>query len=129
MQTCFFAISGVLPREEAIQQIKHAAELTYGKRGKRVVEQNFRAIDATLEHLHQVEVPSKADSDWDKRAPVPAEAPEFVQQVTGEIIAGRGDAIPVSLLPADGTFPLRSRSGRRRFAPSAASVHWSVPTG
>jgi len=114
MQTCFFAISGVLPREEAIQQIKHAAELTYGKRGKRVVEQNFRAIDATLEHLHQVEVPSKAGSDWDKRAPVPAEAPEFVQQVTGEIIAGRGDAIPVSLLPADGTFPLGTAAFEKR---------------
>jgi len=114
MQTCFFAISGVLPREEAIAQIKHAAEQTYGKRGRRVVEQNFRAIDSALEHLHKVEVPSQANSDWDKRAPVPADAPEFVQKVTGEIIAGRGDAIPVSLLPADGTFPLGTAAYEKR---------------
>ncbi|MFO7593859.1 MAG: pyruvate:ferredoxin (flavodoxin) oxidoreductase [Pseudomonadota bacterium] len=105
MQTCFFAISGILPRDEAIRSIKDAVEKTYGKKGKTLVEMNFRAIDASLANLHQVAIPGDATSDFEKSPAVPADAPEFVHKVTAEIIAGRGDALPVSLLPADGTYP------------------------
>ena len=114
MQTCFFAISGILPREQAIAAIKQAAEKTYGKKGRRIVELNFRAIDAALADLQEVSVPGRADSDFEQRPPVPAGAPQFVQRVTGEIIAGRGDAIPVSLMPADGTFPTGTAAFEKR---------------
>ena len=105
MQTCFFAISGVLPREEAIRKIKDAIEATYGRKGRELVEKNFAAVDRTLEHLYEVKVPDEATST---RAPlpiVPAEAPPFVQQVTAVMMAGRGDELPVSAIPADGTYP------------------------
>jgi len=105
MQTCFFAISGVLPREEAIAAIKHSIEKTYGKRGEVVVQKNFAAVDQTLDHLHEVAVPAEATSTFDVVPPVPAAAPAFVQNVTARIIAGQGDSIPVSALPPDGTFP------------------------
>ncbi|MGH9650597.1 MAG: 2-oxoacid:acceptor oxidoreductase family protein, partial [Terriglobales bacterium] len=114
MQTCFFAISGVLPREEAIAAIKHAIEKTYGKRGEAVVKKNFAAVDATLEHLHQVKVPEAATSTFDIRRPVPIEAPEFVQKVTAKIIAGEGDSLPVSAFPVDGTFPSATAQWERR---------------
>jgi pyruvate-ferredoxin/flavodoxin oxidoreductase len=114
MQTCFFAISGVLPREEAIAAIKHAIEKTYGKRGEAVVKKNFAAVDATLAHLHEVKVPEKVTSDFDLRPPVPAEAPEFVQNVTAKIIAGDGDLLPVSAFPIDGTFPSATAQWERR---------------
>ncbi len=114
MQTCFFAISGVLPADEAIARIKHAVESTYGKKGRRLVEQNFKAIDAAVENLHQVEVPKKALGASEIRLPVAANAPEFVRQVTGEMIAGRGDAIPVSSLPADGTYPVGTAAYEKR---------------
>jgi pyruvate-ferredoxin/flavodoxin oxidoreductase len=104
MQTCFFAISGVLPRDEAIAAIKHAIEKTYSKRGQAVVDRNFEAVDRTLENLHEVNVKDKVvmSDGADLRPPVPAEAPDFVRRVTGEIIAGRGDELPVSALPVDG---------------------------
>jgi pyruvate-ferredoxin/flavodoxin oxidoreductase len=105
MQTCFFAISGVLPRAEAIAAIKHAIEKTYGKRGEAVVQKNFAAVDSTLDQLHEVPVPSQVTSAFDRRPPVPAEAPEFVQKVTAPMIAGAGDLLPVSALPPDGTYP------------------------
>ena len=105
MQTCFFAISGVLPRAEAIAAIKHAIEKTYGKRGEAVVQKNFAAVDSTLDQLHEVRVPSQVTSAFDRRPPVPAEAPEFVQKVTARMIAGAGDLLPVSALPPDGTYP------------------------
>ena len=114
MQTCFFAISGVLPREEAIAAIKHAIEKTYGKRGEAVVKKNFAAVDATLAHLHQVTVPELASSDFDMRPPVPAEAPDFVQRVTARIIAGEGDMLPVSAFPVDGTFETATAQWERR---------------
>ena len=82
MQTCFFAISGVLPREEAIAAIKHSIEKSYGKRGEAVVQRNFAAVDATLEHLHEVPVPAGVTSTLDRRPPVPPEAPDFVQRVS-----------------------------------------------
>ena len=105
MQTCFFALSGVLPKEEAIAAIKDAIRTTYGRRGQGVVEKNFAAVDATLEQLYQVAVPKEATSDFDRRPPVPETAPDFVREVTGMIIAGDGDQLPVSALPQDGTYP------------------------
>lgn len=105
MQTCFFAISDILPQAQAIRSIKDAVEKTYGKKGKKLVEMNFQAIDASLANLHQVTIPGSVSSNFDKPPVVPANAPEFVRQVTAEIIAGRGDNLPVSLLPADGTYP------------------------
>ncbi|MFB3825844.1 MAG: pyruvate:ferredoxin (flavodoxin) oxidoreductase [Bryobacteraceae bacterium] len=114
MQTCFFAISGVLPREEAIAAIKHSIEKTYGKRGESVVKKNFAAVDAALDHLHEVKVPAEAGSQLRMRPAVPAAAPEFVQKVTAEIIAGRGDQLPVSAMPIDGTFPTGTAQWERR---------------
>jgi len=114
MQTCFFAISGVLPRDEAIAQIKHAIEKTYGKRGEAVVAMNFAAVDAALDHLHEVKVPDQVTSTFDIRPPVPAEAPQFVQEVTARMIAGQGDRLPVSALPADGTYPAGTAKWEKR---------------
>jgi pyruvate-ferredoxin/flavodoxin oxidoreductase len=114
MQTCFFAISGVLPRAEAIAAIKHAIEKTYGKRGEAVVKKNFAAVDAALDHLHEVKVPSAVTSTFDMRRAVPAEAPDFVQKTLAPIIAGEGDSLPVSLLTVDGTFPTATAQWERR---------------
>ena len=105
MQTCFFAISGVLPKDEGIRQIKKAIEKTYGKQGPKVVQKNFAAVDAALANLFQVKVPAEATSSIRMPEPVSPEAPPFVREVTAEIMAGRGDDLPVSKLPADGTFP------------------------
>jgi pyruvate-ferredoxin/flavodoxin oxidoreductase len=114
MQTCFFAISGVLPREEAIAAIKHTIEKTYGKRGASVVQKNFAAVDAALSHLHEVQVPGKVTSSFDIRPAVPAAAPEFVQKFTARIIEGNGDDLPVSAMPIDGTFPTATTQWERR---------------
>jgi pyruvate-ferredoxin/flavodoxin oxidoreductase len=114
MQTCFFAISGVLPRKDAIAAIKHTIEKTYGKRGESVVRKNFAAVDAALSLLHQVPVAGTITSRFDIRPPVPAAAPEFVQKVTAKIIAGEGDDLPVSALPVDGTFPTATAQWEKR---------------
>ncbi len=114
MQTCFFAISGILPKEEAITKIKEAAEKTYGSKGPAVIEKNFHAIDASVANMHPIEIPSVASSILEVRLPVSEKAPEFIRKVTGEIIAGRGDSVPVSLIPADGTWPLDSASWEKR---------------
>lgn len=114
MQTCFFAISGVLPTDEAIAAIKHAIEKSYGKRGQAVVEQNFAAVDAALAHLHQVTVPQKVTSTWERPSLIPAIAPEFVQSVTARIIEGLGDDLPVSALPNDGTYPTGTTQWEKR---------------
>jgi len=105
MQTCFFAISGVLPATQAVAAIKHAIEKTYGRRGELVVRKNFAAVDAALAHLEEVKVPQAATASFDVRPSVPAAAPAFVHDVTARIIAGDGDRLPVSALPADGTYP------------------------
>ena len=105
MQTCFFAISGVLPREVAIEKIKHAAEKSYAKKGREVVEANWKAIDETVANLHKVVVPDKVSSTLEMPEAVPAYAPEFVRKITAEIMSGRGDHLPVSALPNDGTWP------------------------
>jgi len=114
MQTCFFAISGVLPREEAIAAIKKAIKKTYGKRGEAVVKKNFAAVDSTLENLHRVEVPTQASSTTELRPPVPAQAPEFVQSVLAPMIFGDGDDLPVSKLPIDGTYPTGTAQWEKR---------------
>ncbi len=114
MQTCFFAISGVLPQAEAITAIKHAVEKTYGKKGQRIVELNFKAIDETLASLHAVALPTTVSSQFDIMSMISDSAPEFVKRVTGEIIAGRGDALPVSAMPIDGTFPTGTAAYEKR---------------
>jgi pyruvate-ferredoxin/flavodoxin oxidoreductase len=117
MQTCFFAISGVLPQDEAITAIKHAVEKTYGKKGQRIVELNFQAIDETLASLHPVEtrfIASLPTSTFDVVSVIKDTAPEFVKRVTGEIIAGRGDLLPVSAMPIDGTFPVGTAAYEKR---------------
>ena len=114
MQTCFFSISGVLPADVAIKAIKDAVEKTYGRKGKRLVELNFKAIDETLANLHEVSVPQQIDASFELAGTIPDNAPEFVKKVTGEIIAGRGDQIPVSLFPADGSYPLSTAAYEKR---------------
>jgi pyruvate-ferredoxin/flavodoxin oxidoreductase len=114
MQTAFFAISGILPREQAIAEIKHAIEKTYGKRGEAVVQKNFAAVDGTIENLFEVKVPEKATSKLKRRRVVPEEAPEFVQKVTAPMLLFEGDNLPVSALPADGTFPTGTTQWEKR---------------
>jgi len=114
MQTCFFAISGVLPRAEAIAAIKHSIEKTYGKRGEAVVRKNWAAVDSALEHLSEVAVPQDVTSARDMRPTVPAGAPEFVQRVTARMIAGEGDELPVSAVPSDGTYPTGTAQWEKR---------------
>jgi pyruvate-ferredoxin/flavodoxin oxidoreductase len=105
LQTCFFALSGVLPRDEAIAQIKKSIRKTYESKGDQVVQQNFKAVDETLSRLHEVAVPATVTSAFERPPVVPANAPEFVRQVTAKMFEGQGDQIPVSLMPVDGTFP------------------------
>ncbi len=114
MQTAFFAISGVLPRDQAIAKIKKAIEKTYGKRGEAVVKQNFAAVDATIENLFEVKVPAKATSKITRRPVVPAGAPDFVRNVIGPMLAFDGDEVPVSAMPADGTFPTGTTQWEKR---------------
>ncbi|MBI3194733.1 MAG: pyruvate:ferredoxin (flavodoxin) oxidoreductase, partial [Ignavibacteriae bacterium] len=114
MQTCFFAISGVLPREEAIEAIKHSVEKTYGKKGEDIVRQNFKAIDETLANLFEVNVPDTITSTIEMPPVVSPNAPEYVRTVTAEIIAGYGDRLPVSAMPVDGTFPTATAKWEKR---------------
>ncbi|MGA1984031.1 MAG: pyruvate:ferredoxin (flavodoxin) oxidoreductase [Acidobacteriaceae bacterium] len=114
MQTCFFAISGVLPRDEAIEQIKKAIKKTYGKRGDAVVQQNFAAVDAALTHLHEVKVPEQVSASFDILPIMPSEAPAFVHDVLGAMAAGRGDSLAVSALPPGGTFPTATAKWEKR---------------
>jgi len=114
MQTCFFAISGVLTREEAIAKIKETIKKTYGSKGEQIVKMNYDAVDQTLANLFEIKVPNKISSHIEMQPPVPAEAPEFVQGVTAMIIAGRGDEIPTSMFPVDGTFPTATTQWEKR---------------
>jgi pyruvate-ferredoxin/flavodoxin oxidoreductase len=114
LQTCFFAISGVLPRAEAIGKIKAAIGKTYGRRGTDVVGKNLAAVDRALEGLHQIRVPGRVTSSRELPAVVPAGAPEFVRAVTAEMMAGRGDDLPVSMLPVDGTYPSGTAAYEKR---------------
>ncbi|HMG36333.1 MAG TPA: pyruvate:ferredoxin (flavodoxin) oxidoreductase, partial [Blastocatellia bacterium] len=121
MQTCFFAISGVLPREDAINRIKESIKKTYGKRGDAILKQNYAAVDSALTHLHELTIPDVADGHRELAQPVPDRAPEFVRQVTGQMIAGRGDLLPVSAFPADGTYPTSTAQWEKR------NIAWEVP--
>lgn len=114
MQTCFFAISGVLPREEAIAQIKKSIEKTYGRKGEAIVRQNFEAVDMTLANLHDVKVPGQVTSTIELPPVVPAHAPDFVKNTLGRIIQGKGDTLPVSAFPVDGTFPTATAQYEKR---------------
>ncbi len=125
MQTCFFAISGILPQEQAIEQIKKSIRKTYGKRGEAVVQKNFQAVDETLKHLYQVNVPAAVVPPTNghrreplpmlmRRPPVPNEAPEFVRRVLGPMIEGSGDLLPVSAMPVDGTYPSGTAQWEKR---------------
>jgi pyruvate-ferredoxin/flavodoxin oxidoreductase len=114
MQTCFFAISGVLPREEAIAQIKKAIKKTYGKRGEAVVQKNFAAVDHALAHLEKVKLPTAADSEFDIEGVISSKAPKFVHDVLGQIASGHGDMLPVSAIPAGGAFPTGTAQWEKR---------------
>ena len=114
LQTCFFAISGVLPRDAAIHHIKESIRKTYMKKGEKVVELNFAAVDGTLVNLFEVKVPTRVTSAFDRPLLVPASAPEFVQKFTATMMAGLGDEIPVSLMPIDGTFPSGTAAFEKR---------------
>jgi len=114
MQTAFFAISGILPRKQAIEQIKHAIEKTYGKRGEAVVKKNFEAVDATIANLYEVNVPAVTTSKETRRPPVPDKAPDFVKNVLGPMIGFDGDNLPVSALPVDGSFPTGTAQWEKR---------------
>ncbi len=114
MQTCFFAISGVLEQTEAIARIKEAVKKTYGRKGQGLLERNFIAIDTTLEGLHQVPIPLQVTSTLRISSRVPPEAPEFVHQVTALLMAHKGNSLPVSLMPADGTWPLGTTRYEKR---------------
>jgi len=114
MQVAFFALSGILPRDEAIEKIRYTIQKTYGKRGQAVVDQNFAAVDQALAHLYEIKVPEKATSTIVPKPVVPPEAPKFVQEVTAELIALRGDKLPTSKLPADGTYPTATTQWEKR---------------
>jgi pyruvate-ferredoxin/flavodoxin oxidoreductase len=114
MQTCFFAISGVLPRDEAITQIKKSIEKTYGKKGPEVVKKNFAAVDHTLAHLYEVKVPGKVTAKRVMPPIVSDKAPDFVKRVTAVMIANKGDLLPVSAFPVDGTWPTATTKWEKR---------------
>jgi pyruvate-ferredoxin/flavodoxin oxidoreductase len=114
MQTCFFAISGVLPRDEAITQIKKSIEKTYGKKGPEVVKKNFAAVDHTLAHLYEVKVPGKVTAKRSMPPIVSDKAPDFVKRVTAVMIANKGDLLPVSAFPVDGTWPTATTKWEKR---------------
>jgi len=114
MQTCYFAISGVLPREEAIAQIKNAIKKTYGKRGDVVIRKNYQAVDGTLENLVELSYPDAPTSTHHLQPPVPEEAPEFVKRVTALMLKGKGDLLPVSAFPVDGTWPTGTTKWEKR---------------
>jgi pyruvate-ferredoxin/flavodoxin oxidoreductase len=114
MQTCFFAISGILPRDEAVAQIKKAIEKTYGKRGPDVVRKNFAAVDETLAHLFEVRVPDRPTAVRRRPPIVPDAAPDFVKRVSAVMLAGKGDLLPVSAFPVDGTWPTATAQWEKR---------------
>jgi pyruvate-ferredoxin/flavodoxin oxidoreductase len=114
MQTCFFALTDVLPRDEAVAQIKASVESSYRRKGGTIIDANFAAIDDAVDRLRRVETPSSVTSTLTLRESIPADAPAFLREVTGEMLDGRGDAIPVSRMPADGTWPVGSAAVEKR---------------
>jgi pyruvate-ferredoxin/flavodoxin oxidoreductase len=122
MQTCFFAISGVLPKDRAIKEIKAMIKKSYGKKGEDVVKMNNTAVDLALENMHKVEMPPKADSSLKMRPPVPDNSPAFVKDVIGTILKGEGDSLPVSAFSEDGTFPTGTTQYEKR------NISLEIPT-
>jgi len=114
MQVCFFALSGVLPRDKAIESIKYSIKKTYGKKGEEVVAMNLKAVDNTLEHLHEVTVPTRVNGSGGLLPPISRDAPKFVQDVLGRLAVSEGDTLPVSAFPADGTFPTATAQYEKR---------------
>jgi pyruvate-ferredoxin/flavodoxin oxidoreductase len=115
LQTCFFALSGVLPKDQAIAAIKKAVQKTYGSKGEQVVKKNFEAIDQALAHLYEVPVPEGIEALADTPRPMPwQEAPDFVQNILAKMIVGKGDALPVSAMPVDGTYPVGTAKWEKR---------------
>ena len=114
MQTCFFAISEILDREEAILLIKDAIKKAYGSKGENILQSNYAAVDNSVENLFEIDVPGSVSSDIKMRPPVPSEAPDYVQKVIAEIIAGQGDDLPVSAFEPDGTFPTGTTKWEKR---------------
>jgi len=114
MQTCYFAISGVLPREEAIAKIKKAIEKTYGKMGADTVRRNFESVDQTLARLHEIPLPAAVSAERRRPPLVSENAPDFVQKVTAVMMAGKGDLLPVSAFPVDGTWPIGTGQWEKR---------------
>jgi len=114
LQTCFFAISGILPKDEAIQKIKDAIVKSYSHKGDKIVEMNFKAVDTALEHLEKVDYPDTVSSSTELKPSMRPEADPFVQEVLGTILAGRGDELPVSAFPVDGTFPTGTTQYEKR---------------
>ncbi len=114
LQTCFFAISGILPREEAIEKIKNAIVKSYSHKGEKVVKMNFKAVDTALKHLEKVEYPKKTTNTRGLKSIMSGEPDPFVREVLGKILAGRGDELPVSFFPIDGTFPTGTTQYEKR---------------
>jgi pyruvate-ferredoxin/flavodoxin oxidoreductase len=114
MQTCFFALANVLPKDEAIAEIKHAIEKTYLKKGRAIVDKNFQAVDATLEHLYEVDIPAVATANTLPLQSVSSNAPAFVKDVIGTMLAGHGDSLPVSAISIDGTWPSATTQYEKR---------------
>jgi pyruvate-ferredoxin/flavodoxin oxidoreductase len=114
MQPCFFQLSGVLPVEEVIPRIKAGIEKAYGKKGRKVVERNFTAVDRALSELTQVKLPARATSALHRMPPLPSNAPDFVSKVTAHLMRGEGDLLPVSAMPADGTWPTDTAQWEKR---------------
>ncbi len=114
MQTAFFKISGILPLDKAVEAIKDSIRKTYGKKGEKVVDMNLKAVDRALEAIEEIKVPPKPESKINMPPVVPLEAPEFVREVTGPMIAGKGDSLPVSKFPVDGTWPTATSQYEKR---------------
>ena len=114
MQVCFFALSGVLPRDKAIEAIKYSIKKTYGKKGEEIVAMNLKAVDNTLEHLHEVPLTQSLNGSGDLLPPIAPNAPQFVRDVLGRLTAGEGDELPVSAFPVDGTFPTGTAQYEKR---------------
>ena len=114
MQTCFFALAEILPREQAIEQIKEAIKKTYGKRGESILKKNYAAVDGALDALHEVKVPTEVTATRELARKMPADVPDFVERVIGMMMAGKGDFLPVSALPVDGTFPTGTTKYEKR---------------
>src|SRR3974377_531963 len=114
MQTCFFAICGIVPQQDALDSIKKLIDKTYAKKGQEVIRRNYAAVDQALAHVHEVPLPPGASAPFHRLPPVPAEAPDFVRRVTAVMMAGKGDLLPVSAFPVDGTWPVGTAKWEKR---------------